>query len=124
LLSDPDYATREDRKRNRHALRAALETSLKTKTAAHWVKALSALGVPTGPVLSVGDILSEPQVRDRELLASYGDLELLAAPVIIDGTRPKAATAPPELGQDNARIYASLGVDEDALANLQAEGVI
>ncbi|MFT6273406.1 MAG: formyl-CoA transferase [Dinoroseobacter sp.] len=124
LLSDPDYATREDRKRNRHALRAALETSLKTKTAAHWVQALSALGVPTGPVLSVGDILSEPQVRDRELLASYGDLELLAAPVIIDGTRPKAATAPPELGQDNARIYASLGVDEDALANLQAEGVI
>ncbi|MFT4620869.1 MAG: crotonobetainyl-CoA:carnitine CoA-transferase CaiB-like acyl-CoA transferase [Sulfitobacter sp.] len=124
LLSDPDYATREDRKRNRHALRAALEMSLKTKTAAHWVQALSALGVPTGPVLSVGDILSEPQVRDRELLASYGDLELLAAPVIIDGTRPKAATAPPELGQDNARIYASLGVDEDALANLQAEGVI
>ncbi|MFT5364655.1 MAG: crotonobetainyl-CoA:carnitine CoA-transferase CaiB-like acyl-CoA transferase [Dinoroseobacter sp.] len=124
LLSDPDYATREDRKRNRHALRAALETSLKTKTAAHWVQALSALGVPTGPVLSIGDILSEPQVRDRELLASYGDLELLAAPVIIDGTRPKAATAPPELGQDNARIYASLGVDEDALANLQAEGVI
>ena len=124
LLSDPDYATREDRKRNRHALRAVLETSLKTKTAAHWVQALSALGVPTGPVLSVGDILSEPQVRDRELLASYGDLELLAAPVIIDGTRPKAATAPPELGQDNARIYASLGVDEDALANLQAEGVI
>ncbi len=123
LLSDPDYATREDRKRNRHALRAVLETSLKTKTAAHWVQALSALGVPTGPVLSVGDILSEPQVRDRELLASYGDLELLAAPVIIDGTRPKAATAPPELGQDNARIYASLGVDEDALANLQAEGV-
>lgn len=124
LLNDPDYATREDRKRNRHALRAALEMSLKTKTAAHWVQALSALGVPTGPVLSVGDILSEPQVRDRELLASYGDLELLAAPVIIDGTRPKAATAPPELGQDNARIYASLGVDEDALANLQAEGVI
>lgn len=124
LLGDPDYATREDRKRNRHVLRGALETSLKTKTAAHWVDALSALGVPTGPVLSVSDILSEPQIRDRDLLATYGDLELLSAPVIIDGTRPKAATAPPELGQDNARIYGALGVDEDALANLQAEGVI
>lgn len=124
LLADPDYATREDRKRNRHALRAALEVSLKTKPAAHWVDALSALGVPTGPVLNVSDILSEPQIRDRALLATYGNLDLLAAPVIVDGTRPKAASAPPELGQDNARIYGALGVDAEALASLQAEGVI
>jgi len=124
LLDDPDYATREDRKRNRHALRASLEVSLKTMPAAHWVDALSSLGVPTGPVLSVSDILSEPQIRDRDLLATYGDLELLSAPVIIDGTRPKAATAPPELGQDNARIYDALGVDAAALETLKAEGVI
>ena len=56
--------------------------------------------------------------------ATYGDLELLSAPVIIDGTRPKAATAPPELGQDNARIYDALGVDAAALETLKAEGVI
>ncbi len=124
LLADPDYAAREDRKRNRHALRAALEETLRTQTAAHWVDALSALGVPTGPVLSVRDILTEPQIRDRDVLATYGDLRLLAAPVIVDGSRPKATSAPPELGQDNARIYGALGLDAAALDTLKAEGVI
>ena len=124
LIGRADFATREDRKRNRVALRAELETVLKTRPAERWVHELSALGVPTGPVLSVGEVLSEPQIRDRDLLAQYGDLELLAAPVVKDGARPKADLPPPELGQDNARIYGALGVDADGLARLSSEGVI
>ena len=124
LLNHPDFVTREDRKKNRHALRSELETVLCTRSALAWVRELSALGVPAGPVLSVPEVLSAPQIRDRDVLARYGDLELMAAPVIVDGTRPKAATPPPELGKDNARIYGALGLSEDTLRQLEKEGVI
>ena len=124
LLNHPDFVTREDRKKNRHALRFELETVLCTRSASDWVRELSALGVPAGPVLSVPEVLSAPQIRDRDVLATYGDLELLASPVVVDGTRPKAATPPPELGKDNARIYGALGLSEDTLRQLKEEGVI
>lgn len=95
-----------------------------TRSASDWVRELSALGVPAGPVLSVPEVLSAPQIRDRDVLARYGDLELLAAPVVVNGTRPKAATPPPELGKDNARIYGALGLSEETLRQLEKEGVI
>lgn len=124
LLNHPDFVTREERKKNRLALRVELETVLCTRSASDWVRELSALGVPAGPVLSVPEVLSAPQIRDRDVLATYGDLELLASPVVVDGTRPKAATPPPELGKDNARIYGALGLSEDTLRQLEEEGVI
>ena len=128
LLAHPDYATREDRKRNRVALRAELETVLKTRNAADWVSALSALGVPSGPVLSVPEVLTTPQIQDRGLVAEVsaaGEALLVAAsPVVVDGTRPTPDLPPPALGQDNAAIYGALGLDAVALDHLKREGVI
>jgi crotonobetainyl-CoA:carnitine CoA-transferase CaiB-like acyl-CoA transferase len=65
LLDRPDYATREDRKRNRLALKAELETVLKTRPARDWARELNAIGVPAGAVLSVPEVLDMPQIADR-----------------------------------------------------------
>ncbi|MBL4627472.1 MAG: CoA transferase, partial [Roseicyclus sp.] len=69
LLQDSRFTTREGRKANRHVLRAELEIVLGTKPAAHWVETLNANGIPAGPVLSVPQILTHPQVADRGLIA-------------------------------------------------------
>jgi len=131
LLADPDYATREDRKRNRHALRAALEETLTTEPAAHWVEALNAIGLPTGPVLSVPEILSQPQITDRGMIASFPDvpgvgrdIEVVRTGVKLDGEAPAVADPPPTLGRDNAEIYGALGFDRADLDRLAADGVI
>jgi crotonobetainyl-CoA:carnitine CoA-transferase CaiB-like acyl-CoA transferase len=47
LLHRPDYATREDRKRNRLALKAELERCC-TRPARDWARELNAIGVPAG----------------------------------------------------------------------------
>jgi crotonobetainyl-CoA:carnitine CoA-transferase CaiB-like acyl-CoA transferase len=47
-LHRPDYATREDRKRNRLALKAELEVVLSTRPARDWARELNAIGVPAG----------------------------------------------------------------------------
>jgi crotonobetainyl-CoA:carnitine CoA-transferase CaiB-like acyl-CoA transferase len=131
LLADVRFATREDRKANRFALRAALEVTLTTQPAAHWVDLLNAHNVPAGPVLSVPDILSHPQVADRNLIARFHDTPGLDGPVDVvstgfrvNETRPSVASAPPALGQDSADILRDLGYCEEDIVKMSEEGTI
>lgn len=128
LIDAPEFRTRETRKANRIALRAALEAVLMSRPAAHWVGTLNAAGVPTGPVLSVAEALEDPQVRDRGLIGRVQcDGETLAVPttpVVLNGTRPGPATPPPALGADTNRVLGELGLSAADRARLKFEGVI
>jgi formyl-CoA transferase len=131
LLADPRFATREDRKANRHALRAELETVLTARPAADWAAEMNALGVPAGEVLSVPEVLAHPQVRDRDFLARFEDVPGVGRPVdlvrigaMIDGQRPSVAAPPPILGQDSWNILSDLGYSGDEIEAMRAEGVI
>jgi len=131
LVASPEYATREDRKRNRLRLKAELETVLTTRPARDWAQDLNAIGVPAGAVMSVPEILAHPQVRNRDFLARFDDtpgldrpIELMRIGAMIDGVRPSVATPPPALGQDSTAILSALGYGTDEIATLRAEGVI
>lgn len=128
LLTHADYRTREDRKRNRHALRAALEDTLRQRPAADWVRELNALGVPAGMVLSVPEALDDPQMLGRGLIAQvpFGaeTLALAGSPAMIGGKRPQPSGPPPALGADNDEIWQSLGLSADEIAELRKDGVI
>ena len=125
LLENPDYATREDRKAHRHALRAELETVLTTRPADDWTAELNALGVPTGQVMSVPQVLETEQVAGRGLVGDVGDgLQVLGSPVMVDGARPAPHGPPPVLGADNASVWTELGLSPAELAALKDEGVI
>ncbi len=128
LLSNPDYSTREDRKQNRHTLREALEQTLRTRTAADWVRELNAIGVPTGQVLTVPQALADEQLSGRGLIGSVQvqgeDMKLAGSPVVMDGTRPMPKTAPPELGADNASIWTEVGLSGAEIDTLRKEGII
>ena len=131
LLDDPDYATREDRKRNRYALRALIEARLEAKSARDWARELNALGVPAGAVLTVPEALAHPQVADRGLVASFdgvpgvdGPVRVLRPGVKLDGAAPAVADPPPVLGADAADVYGTIGLDAAALEELRKEGVI
>ncbi|MGF1659003.1 MAG: CaiB/BaiF CoA transferase family protein [Rubrimonas sp.] len=131
LLADPDYATREDRKRNRLALRAALEETLRRRPADEWAEELNALGVPAGAVLTVPEALASPQVAGRGFLSRFEEvpgvgrpIEVATTGVRIDGESPHVASPPPMLGQHAAEVWGALGLNADEIAKLCAEGVI
>ncbi|WP_306044889.1 CoA transferase [Nioella sp. MMSF_3534] len=131
LLDDPDYATREDRKRNRYALRSLIEARLEAKSARDWARELNALGVPAGAVLSVPEALAHPQVADRGLVASFEDVPGVDGPVRVlrpgvklDGAAPEVAKGPPALGADAAEVFGALGLDTAELERLARDGVI
>lgn len=131
LLDDPDFATRELRKKNRLRLRDELEKTLATRSAEDWAGELNAIGVPAGAVLSVPQVLASEQVAGRDLLARFPataecdrEVAVVRTGIKLDGKAPRVDTPPPALGADNAAIYGALGLSEDELARLAAEGVI
>lgn len=131
LRDHPDYATREDRKRNRLALKAELEIVLRTKPARDWAEELNRIGVPSGAVLTVPEILDMPQVADRGFLESYEgvpgigrDIQVVTTGIKMNGHAPSVATPPPILGQHNTEIWTELGLSPEEIEELKKEHVI
>lgn len=115
LLEHPDFATREDRKRNRVALRGQIESVLVTRPAEAWVQELNALGVPAGKVFSVPEILDHPAIAESGLIATYPaapgvgrDIRIIRPGLRIDGQVPAVAAPPPCLGQHTEDVLSRL----------------
>jgi len=131
LLENPDYATREDRKRNRVALRAEIERAIANRRAAELADELTALGVPAGAVMTVPEILDHPVVAGRGLLADFEnvpgvgrDIRTVRTGTKVNGVAPAVSSPPPELGEHNAELLGALGLDAAALEELKKDGVI
>ncbi|MEM1065175.1 MAG: CoA transferase, partial [Pseudomonadota bacterium] len=96
-----------------------------------WAAELNAIGVPAGAVMTVPDILAHPQVADRGMLADFSgvpgvgrDIRVLRTGIKVDRAAPAVGNPPPLLGQDNAKVWGALGIGDEELEILNAEGVI
>ncbi len=131
LAADPRFADREDRKRNRFALKAQIEAALTAKSAREWSALFNAQGVPAGEVLDIPEVLEHPQVTQRELVKTFAETPGVGKPVAVvrSGFRlksgdPAPAAPPPALGADTGDVLASLGFTEEEIAGLRRSGAI
>ncbi|MEM7241362.1 MAG: CoA transferase [Pseudomonadota bacterium] len=131
LRKDPNYVTREDRKRNRFALRKDLETVLQKKSAREWAKELNDIGVPAGAVLTVSEVLETTQIADRGFLADFENvpgvdrnIQTVTTGAKLNGTALNVDRPPPLLGQDNQDIWGAIGLSKTEIEKLKADGVI
>lgn len=111
LAADPRFAGREARKANRAALTAEIEAALAGAPAEDWEARLSAAGVPAGRVLSIPEVLAEPQVAGRRLLHRFDDvpgtgrpLTVLRGGFLVDGEAPAPDRPPPRLGEHQDEV--------------------
>jgi len=131
LRERAEFATREDRRRNRLALKLELEEVLKTRPAGDWAKELNRIGVPSGAVLSVPEILEMPQVADRGFLNTFEDvpgvgrdIQVATTGIKLNGAAPAVETPPPTLGEHNQEIWRELGFTPDDIKDLKRRRVI
>lgn len=127
-VDDPRFPSSQMRVANRAALEAELETVLRAKSTAHWIKVLDEAGVPCGPVNTYAQLFEDPQVAHREMVVHARDEELGEVPHIRTPIRMpsgiKVRRVAPKLGQHNEDTLAKLGYDPPAITALREKGVI
>jgi crotonobetainyl-CoA:carnitine CoA-transferase CaiB-like acyl-CoA transferase len=130
LAQDERFRTNEGRVREHHLLHPRLERILRQRPAAVWVKTLRAVSVPCGSVRSLDEVLTDPQLVARAMIAaldhpSIGQIKTVGPPVHLSSTPAVLRTAPPRLGEHTRRVLAGdLGLDQDAIASLETRGMI
>ncbi len=131
LRDRTEYATREDRKRNRARLRAEIEAVLTTRPAKDWVEELNRIGVPAGAVLSVPEVLRSKQIASRGFLASFENapgvgrsVEIARTGVKLDREATAVDSPPPKLGQHNREVWGRIGMSDSEIERLERHGVI
>ncbi|MEM5581399.1 CaiB/BaiF CoA-transferase family protein [Roseibium sp. AS2] len=130
LAADPLYAKNADRVRNRAQLIPILRRLTIEKTAAEWIAALEAAGVPCGPVNDLAQVFANPQVQARQMRItlphpSSGAVDLIGSPINLEKTPVAYRSAPPLLGADTAGVLTRhLGLSPETLAELAANGIL
>jgi crotonobetainyl-CoA:carnitine CoA-transferase CaiB-like acyl-CoA transferase len=129
LLNDPRFATNADRLVHRAELIPLLQAILEQKEAAHWLEAFRAAQIPSGPINSVSETLSHPQLVERGFIVELehplaGLVRALGNPVRFGDTPVSFRRPPPALGEHNAEILGGLGFSAGEIEGFKAQGVI
>lgn len=122
-VDDPRFSTVAARAKNREQVLAELEPLLAQKSSAEWAAIFSRHDVPYGPVQSILDLLSDPNVEARELLEPLGIGELKAPirPVKFSAFRQSVRKPPPRIGEDTDYVLREiLGKTPDEIHALTA----
>jgi len=99
--ADKRFLTNKDRVNNREAINALVSEAVRTNTRAHWQALLDEAGVPCAPVLSIDEVIEDPQSKSLGMLQSApdGGLSLMGLPISFDGERPPLRHSAPKLGE-------------------------
>jgi crotonobetainyl-CoA:carnitine CoA-transferase CaiB-like acyl-CoA transferase len=123
VANDPGLADNAGRRDRRAELIALIAGRMKTRPAQHWLDAFGAAGVPCQPMLALGEVVADEQVRAREIIGSYLSagghaFEAVRAPWRLASNGRGPDRVAPALGADTVDVLASAGfsqIEIDAL---------
>ena len=129
LADDPRLADNAGRVAHQREVDDAIAEWTRTLNADRVLETLDRVGVPAGPIYSVADMMDDPQYNARGL---FETVDVAGEPLKIPSLTPKLGTTPgatlwpgPELGAHNREVYIdTLGLEEDELRSLAAEGIV
>jgi crotonobetainyl-CoA:carnitine CoA-transferase CaiB-like acyl-CoA transferase len=129
LASDPRFETNRDRVTRYDELRPLLAARLLERPRAQWLEALTAAGVPCGSVRDVGEVLGDPQLAARDMIAhlehaAAGAIRTLGVPIKLSDTPGAVRTPPPQLGEHTDAVLRDLGFAVEEIARLRATGTV
>lgn len=125
VLARPDLQTEAQRRAARPELNAMVNQKLAENTQDYWIDRLNAAGVPSGKVLSVGEVLGDPQIAAQEMVIDVdhgprGVVRMTGFPVKLSDTPARIRHPAPELGAHGDDILKEAGYTADEIAALRA----
>ncbi|MPZ61935.1 MAG: CoA transferase [Propionibacteriales bacterium] len=123
LADDPRFVTNPDRVVQRDDLRSILVPLLREWDREALGQALLARGVPSSPVHDVGETLTNPQVRYRDLVVELEGYTGVGIPVKLQRTPGSVRTPPSEPGVDTASVLRDLGFTAEQIAAVTGAAV-
>ena len=129
LAADPRFKTNKDRMENYEAMRPPIDRAFRARTSAEWIAILNAAGVANGEVRDIGQMLNDPQLAARNMVATLmhptvGATQVIGAPIKLSENEASLRTPPPVLGQHTDAVLAEIGYDANAIAGLRAKKVV
>jgi crotonobetainyl-CoA:carnitine CoA-transferase CaiB-like acyl-CoA transferase len=127
LARDPRFVDNAARMQNLPVLIEILSEKLIQRNAADWLARLEDVGVPASPVLSIGEMLADPQVIARDMVVEVehsrlGRTRALGSPVKFSDTPTRIKRGAPLLGEHTREILAEYGYDNSEIESLAAAG--
>jgi crotonobetainyl-CoA:carnitine CoA-transferase CaiB-like acyl-CoA transferase len=108
LAADPRFARNEARTAARAQLRPLLVERLAARTADEWFSALTAVGIPCGPINTVADgvALAADLGLDPVVHVGEGDAAVptVRSPITLSGSRPAYRLPPPALDEHGGEL--------------------
>ena len=129
LVKNPDFKDDNSRVKNRKKLNNLLNTVLASDSSAVWIKKLNTVSVPCGPIYSIDEVFSDPQVKHAGMAQSVkhkklGNINLVGQPVTLSRTPSRLSTAAPEKGEHADEILKEYGYDPETIAKFKREGTV
>ncbi|MFL2499499.1 MAG: CaiB/BaiF CoA transferase family protein [Porticoccaceae bacterium] len=128
MAANESYATNADRVLHETEIDTVLKAWCANHTLADALTVLESHRVPCGPVYNAEDMMNDQHFNERGL---FEQVEINGEPLKIPAILPKLDNTPggtewpgPELGSHTDEVLAGLGLDEKAIADLKASGVI
>ncbi|HKA44086.1 MAG TPA: CoA transferase, partial [Burkholderiales bacterium] len=129
LARDERFAVRKIRNKHRPQLRALVEEKTRTWTSEALIDALNAVGVPSGPILTIDKVFENPQIRHLELAQTvespqFGKLTLVRSPTRLSRTSTALRRAAPAPGGETDEVLKEHGYAAAEIAALRASGAV
>jgi crotonobetainyl-CoA:carnitine CoA-transferase CaiB-like acyl-CoA transferase len=131
LLTRPEYADGRSRVHNKEALRADVADVTRRFTTAELIAKLNPVGVPCGPINTIGEAFEDEQVKYLRMTRTahhdeLGDVQLVRTPINLSAFPDMGDFhhAAPDTGQQTDEILRELGYGDERIQALRAEGAI
>lgn len=128
-LRSESFGGIQGRVKNRERLMDILNEIFGSRPKRHWLDLLSRAGVPSAPIYTLSEVVSDGHVQYRKMFATVkhrrlGETPIVSPAVKFSRTPPEVRLPPPMLGQDNEEILGSIGMGKDEIEQLKKLGVI
>ncbi len=130
IIDDPRFRNGWLRIQNYEALEPILTDAMKLKTTQEWVEELEKVSIPCGPVNTIDQVASDPQIAARDMIvdvnhAEAGTFRVVNTPFKFSRTPCGPERASPDLGEHTQDVLSQLlGMTNEKISELRDSRVI